>query len=136
MKMNIFTFRYYLVFLIFWIWGLGRSASPFCHGAPVCPSVSDTGLPYLSAVMSHLWRDFSLVMRIATIHEKCLHIFSISWAFLGVTQAYHGHILDISRAYLVHILGISWAYLGHIWGISWAYLSHILFISWAYLGHI
>ena len=63
-KMNIFTFRYYLVFLIFWIWGLGRSASPFCHGAPVCPSVSDTGLPYLSAVMSHLWRDFSLVMRI------------------------------------------------------------------------
>ena len=26
-------------------------------------SVRDTVVPYLSAVMSHLWRDFSLVMR-------------------------------------------------------------------------
>ena len=32
----------------------------------LCPFVSDTVLPYLSAVMSHLWRDFSLVMR----HDK------------------------------------------------------------------
>ena len=29
--------------------------------------VCDTVLPYLSAVMSHLWRDFSLVMRIETM---------------------------------------------------------------------
>ena len=70
-----------------------------CDTQLVCwfvrPFVRDTVLPYLSAVMSHLWRDFSLVMRIETIHEICGHIFGIYWALFGVTQAYHGHILGI-----------------------------------------
>ena len=57
MKMNIFMFRYYLVFLIFWILGLGKSASPFCLSF-----VRNTGLPPLSRVMSRLRRDISLVI--------------------------------------------------------------------------
>ena len=50
---------------------------------------------------------------------------------LGMSGAYHGHILGIPW----HILGISQAFLGRIFGISWAYIRHILGISGAYLGH-
>ena len=55
------------------------------------PLVRNTVVTTLSAVMSHVRGDISLVIRIATIIE----IFG-------------------------HILGISWAYLGHILGIFWA----------------
>ena len=49
------------------------------------PLVRNTVVTTLSAVMSHVRGDISLVIRIATIIEIFGHVLGIFWAYLGHT---------------------------------------------------